>query len=481
VALYSLNFPYPDEIFQYLEQGHRLAFGRGLITWEFRVGARTWLIPGVIGILLRGLDLVGLGAPQAYLPIVRGLLCLLSTSLVFSSYVLGRRLAGERSGRMAALFSAFWYEMIYFAHKPLADGLAVYAFVGALACMRGGPYRMRPLLLGALAAIGVVLRFQMIALAMFLGLVVLLSGEKGAMVRSAISFVIVTLLGGLLDLFTWGVPFSYHVQSYRALVVQGMSEMWGASPFHLYLQWLMVASAGIAGVVLIWGAFRLRHTCLLFGTVVAALLPQMMIPHKEYRYVLVVVALLLVLLAQLLAEQLSRLATTGRARRLTLAFTVLFLGLSAAGLWGVLPGEKFVYRMSPLLRQPAMEAYLFLAREKHVTGVLDLHQPWWASGGYTLFHRDAPLYHLPDLGSGVLPRNDIHHYVSHLLCIKGLCRAEGFARVAVFGEFEILRQEGTLPPAQVNPRYSMNVYEEFVGAPPGLVPADPVSPAGRSP
>ena len=36
---------HPDEAVQYLEQAHRLAFGSGLVPWEYRFGMRSWLLP----------------------------------------------------------------------------------------------------------------------------------------------------------------------------------------------------------------------------------------------------------------------------------------------------------------------------------------------------------------------------------------------------------------------------------------------------
>ena len=38
----------PDEVFQYLEQAHRLVFHVGLVPWEYVLGIRNWLIPGAI-------------------------------------------------------------------------------------------------------------------------------------------------------------------------------------------------------------------------------------------------------------------------------------------------------------------------------------------------------------------------------------------------------------------------------------------------
>ena len=37
---------WPDEIYKTLEPAHRVAFGYGLIPWEFVKGASSWLLPG---------------------------------------------------------------------------------------------------------------------------------------------------------------------------------------------------------------------------------------------------------------------------------------------------------------------------------------------------------------------------------------------------------------------------------------------------
>src|SRR5580698_3158631 len=39
---------WPDEIYQSIEQAHRLVFGYGMVPWEFRDGARSWVFPGLL-------------------------------------------------------------------------------------------------------------------------------------------------------------------------------------------------------------------------------------------------------------------------------------------------------------------------------------------------------------------------------------------------------------------------------------------------
>ncbi len=61
IALSGDFILYPDEIMQYLEQGHRLVFGNGVIYWEFFYGQRSWPLPGLIGGVLQLCDAAGLG------------------------------------------------------------------------------------------------------------------------------------------------------------------------------------------------------------------------------------------------------------------------------------------------------------------------------------------------------------------------------------------------------------------------------------
>ncbi|HEY4126052.1 MAG TPA: hypothetical protein VGM36_15625, partial [Rhizomicrobium sp.] len=49
----------PDEVFQSLEQGHRLAYGYGLVPWEFDYGARSWLLAYVAAGAMRVSDIFG--------------------------------------------------------------------------------------------------------------------------------------------------------------------------------------------------------------------------------------------------------------------------------------------------------------------------------------------------------------------------------------------------------------------------------------
>src|ERR1051325_7480541 len=66
-----------DVIFQTIEPAHRLVHGYGLVAWEFQLGMRSWLLPGVIAGLMQLSRAIGDG-PSYYLPVIAGAFALLA-------------------------------------------------------------------------------------------------------------------------------------------------------------------------------------------------------------------------------------------------------------------------------------------------------------------------------------------------------------------------------------------------------------------
>jgi hypothetical protein len=108
VACGADHVHHPDEIFQVFEQAHRVVFGYGIVPWEFRFGTRSWLVPGLVAGVLQVCRLLGVTDSGSYTLAVKLVLCVLSASLILSSYAIGRRLGSQRAGLLAAFFAAFW-------------------------------------------------------------------------------------------------------------------------------------------------------------------------------------------------------------------------------------------------------------------------------------------------------------------------------------------------------------------------------------
>ncbi len=111
VAITSDHVHYPDEIFQSLEQAHRLVFGYGIIPWEFQQGVRSWLLPGFLSLVLYLFKFLQIDQPQNYILAEKLVLCLCATSLIPASYLIAKEFATEKAGVLAAFFACFWYEL----------------------------------------------------------------------------------------------------------------------------------------------------------------------------------------------------------------------------------------------------------------------------------------------------------------------------------------------------------------------------------
>ncbi|HEV2447985.1 MAG TPA: mannosyltransferase, partial [Candidatus Sulfopaludibacter sp.] len=116
----SPGIVYPDEIFQTLEPAHRLAFGYGVVTWEWRDGIRSWVFPAFLASIMRAADFVGCN----YLTAIRATLSLLSLSVVWFAYAWAKRASGVAAAAVAAGAAATWYELAIFAPRAFSEVIA---------------------------------------------------------------------------------------------------------------------------------------------------------------------------------------------------------------------------------------------------------------------------------------------------------------------------------------------------------------------
>ncbi len=293
----ALNIHLSDEVFQYLEQAHRFVFGYGLIPWEFRFGSRSWLRPLALAAPLHLCKLVGVDDPASSQFLVKALLCLLSVSLIVSCYRIGRNLVSESAGRLAALLACFWYELVYFAPRPMPEVLSTYFLLAALASVTDPRRGRRPVLFGLCVGLAVALRVQYLPAAGFLALLAIGRWSGRALVRSAVALVGVGLLAGYVDKLSWGSWFASHYSTYEFNVVRDASALFGTSPADRHVLKLGVASAGLLPLAALASLGFARRLWILMVTLFAIVGVHTMIPHKEYRFIVAAIPVLLVLMA----------------------------------------------------------------------------------------------------------------------------------------------------------------------------------------
>jgi hypothetical protein len=289
VALNFWNVIFPDEIFQALEQAHRLVFGQGVVPWEFQVGLRNWAIPLV---LAGPMALARLATPNpiAGLVLIRVLLCVASLGIVWSAVRWGERFAGRRGAWIGGLFTAFWPDLWLMAPHPLEEVLAADLLVPAVYLISTGAARSvapAALLLGMVFA----LRLQLAPAVAIAGIVLCRRDPRRWALALAVAAVPVFLAGGL-DWFTWGQPFrSFWLNVYLNVFRGVAAQTFGASPagFFVYilgLDWLWTLP------VIILLAYRGGRFLKLPGVLaVVIVLTHSLIAHKEYRFIFPAIAL----------------------------------------------------------------------------------------------------------------------------------------------------------------------------------------------
>ena len=100
------NVLWPDEIFQTLEPAHRLTFGHGIISWEFRDGIRSWVFPAILASVMSITKCLGDGS-SGYLAGVKIFLCLISLIPVLWRYALGNREQGTGNSMLSKGFKIY--------------------------------------------------------------------------------------------------------------------------------------------------------------------------------------------------------------------------------------------------------------------------------------------------------------------------------------------------------------------------------------
>jgi hypothetical protein len=432
VAWWSERIHHPDELFQYLEQAHRLVYGYGFIPWEYRFGARNWLLPGALAGLLEVLRLLGLDQPTVYVPLIKSTFALLSVSLVYACYAIGRNLFQEQTGRLAAAFAALWYELLYASSIATPEVLGTYATVGGLALLAGEPSQRKTILAGLLLGTSVALRVQYAVPAGALWVLVWVVGGWRPALLLALSGAAVPIVAGALDAWTWGIPFMSYYNNV-VLNLSGVAQIFGQKPLLWYLYALSVASAGLYAAAIVHGALTWRKCWPILLLVACVVVPHSLVAHKEYRFMILVAPLLLPLLADAIVSGLPRLGGPFASRP---AWSMAVIAVLAVSVLGSVTRDVF-------RRDDQLLAMLELSRRNDVSAVLDLAGDWTASGGFYYLHRNVP-YYLREQIEG-LPGADIRMLVSHVVAPAGQQDMPGFRLAASFRTVAILEQ--TSPPA----------------------------------
>jgi len=390
IAFPSLHFT--DENFQFFEPAHRLAFGTGITVWEFHpAGIRSFVPPFLYACIFSFAEVL-VGGPKGYLFAAKLVLALSSLVGVAAVYRMGKRTSPTHA-LIAGLVAATWFELVYFAGRPLSEAVTTTVLLIGLSLASVSDKeltRTRLLAIGFCLGLCLMLRIHLaiglIVAALFVGRFYL----RARWWPMALGGLVPVVVFGATDWITYGVPFHSYIGYVRINVTQGVASSFGVSPPGWYFQSLWVHWKYALPILAMLVALRTRTSMIWIATAMAIIVSHSVIPHKEYRFVLPAIACLMIVAAMGssdLIETAKRLLEPRRAGQY-----VIFV---CASLWvatsvALAFADPFVFEW--FKTRGLIEASFAAAKKPNLCGLLFYDYNWWETGGYTHLHRNVPFY-----------------------------------------------------------------------------------------
>ncbi len=453
---------WPDEVFQTLEQAHRLAFGYGLIPWEFSDGARSWLFPGALAAVLK--VAAWLGARSGLTLVIVAKLGMVALNLVGigAAMRLAERLGGNRDEHRVApngtvaliltgLLCATYPPLVVFGARCMTETASATLLVLAALWSLPGTEPQKVARAGVLAGLAIFLRYQngLFAAGLLVSLLLVRRNWRSVIYYSATASA-VGVAGGLLDFVTWGQPFHSFVRYVQFNFIEGRAAGWGTAPADYYVQ-TFASSVGLPlGIVLLVGLVLSLRRALALGLILFLyVVIHSSVPHKEFRFMLPIMPLGLALAGTGLSSALRR--VTGQAQKLGYALVVgvaLAVALAyqttqatfrslgqPAGLGAEFSGENHPWHAGEAVNRALLEA----AAQPALCGIIVAGVHPAVTGGFSYLHRNVPLlFYWP----GALGAANFY------LARAGIVAPPGYGEVFSVDDMRLFRRPGgcTAPP-----------------------------------
>jgi hypothetical protein len=466
VALIRVQPNHPDEFFQYLEPAWRRISGAGIITWEWREGLRSWVLPGYLGAWMRALAWLGLRGSALGLAL-RVHWVVVSLLLVWAGWRGGAMIARAESiespraapsddagvvgGILGAALCAGFPLLVTFSTDMLTELPSTIGVVWALVItgelVGQGPTASKrsAAAIGSLLGLGLGLRVQHAPAALVVGLCLLAARRYRALGIAFVTGALTLGLFGVVDWFTWGGIFSSYIGYVNFNLVQGGAAQFGVEPWYWYGVRYSNRLPNMLAVLLIVPIVGIRSTWpfVLTATSLLSLLSTQ--PHKEERFALLCWPLLLIAWAGVVGAWLApRLRSGGPQRPISVgrqiergSWLLACVGLGAGILVdGALHFQGTEFNL-PLARY---EAQGWVGRQADASGLL--YDDLLGGGGYLWLGRTFPQV---EFNSSLLD-NPIF---THALVERGsnheqLAKSAHFVEVYSKGDFVVLRRASRL-------------------------------------
>jgi len=440
VAICAPSIEYPDEVFESLEPGHHLAFGYGVVTWEWIRGIRSWVFPAFLAGVMRATAWMGPGS-RGYLDAIIVVLSLISLTTVWFGFAWCRRAAGTEAAIMAAGACAIWTPLIYFAPRAFNEVVAGNVLLPGLYLgmyEERLPERTRLFLAGLCCGLAMSLRIQLAPAAVFAALYFCRSDWRRKVPAVFAGLLLPVVMFGVVDAFTWSYPFQSFWLYFWVNLIEGKSLAWGTRPWYWYVLFLL----RYLGPMLLLALAGVRRSPFLGWLTLVLVASHSVIAHKEVRFLYPVIPVLIALAALGVVEIAAFLEMRGKLH--PKPATVVVLGLIFFAL-----NSAFFAWAFPRWNQAAGGLITMdrLSLDSSICGVGVYRTSWAWTGGYAHLHRNVPIILV--LSDGEL---DEESPGFNALVVKGALESPtmGFAPEGCWHGVCIYRRPG---PCISSPRY----------------------------
>lgn len=447
LAVHSPSVFYPDEVFQTLEPAHKLVYGYGVTTWEWRDANRSWVFPGFLAGIMRVTSWMGKGS-SGYLLGIEIVLSLLSLTAVWFAYAWARRVSGTPAAVVAALGCSFYFGLIYFAPKAFSEVVAAHVMLPGLYIGRYADrmsQRKRLFLAGSLCGLATCLRIQLLPALLFAMACFCYPKWRDRIGPAVAGFLIPVLAFGLVDWFTWSYPWESFINYVVLnLTSKHVREDFGTAPWYWYILALLV----LIGPVIMFLAHGTRRSPFLAVFCGIVFVSHSLIAHKDIRYIYPILTPAITLIAIGLVDFLQR-KNQPHTNWVILPATACLLVSSV--FLAVLEADWYKPRWG-------IEAFDRLSREPDLCGVGLYRVSWVSSGGYTHLHRNVPLVQIEDPAQ--LSRDAAGF--NALITLKDQRQIpDGFTQTRCWNEVCLLERPG--PCSKLGREENLNAYLGRIG------------------
>jgi hypothetical protein len=388
------NINHADEIYQTIEQAHRLTTGVGIVPWEFNRGIRSWALPGLFAGLM-DLSRHWGRAPDNYLAVIYTVMDLVSLIPVACGFLWGLRVFGLGGAILVGFVTATWAELIYFAPHTLNEVAAGSVLASALYLAypdRREVSARQLFAAGVLFGLTFVLRFHLapaiaVAVACACGLQV-----RRRWIPLLVGASIPVLASGLLDALTWQYPFQSIWLNIWVNLYEGISNRFAILPWFYIVGFLGYFWGGAFAFIVSLALLGGRRLPLLLGVVATILIMHSLIGHKEYRFIYPALPLIATLAGIGTVEVVYALWD-----RLGPGFSRGYGILMALGLWSCVSASLFASAPFQYLLQHSsgeIAAFRTLSGDSGVCGIALYGVYIWDTPGYSYLRQGIELYQL---------------------------------------------------------------------------------------